>query len=191
MAYISASTTAKRRGSLKKILILMHSYSSVNADEIYNRKDGWALKDPFMKYMPSTTKGGKYARNSLRPYVLVTVRSPLRLLHDELTSLSPALRRGIEDYAEFFYTISDDAKAKSIVDGDKVMVLSICVYLRIVLDPSVNRGLVKIFIHSENLLVNRFVPLDYSSITFTLNYKSIYEGDISEHKAEKREWFTW
>jgi anaerobic selenocysteine-containing dehydrogenase len=155
---------------------LIPSYRSLNVDEIYDGKDGWALKDPpFMKYIPVHYEGSEYARTSARPYVLVTVRSPSHFLHDELTSLSPALRRGREDYAEFCYMNPDDAKTKGIVDGDKVIVSSICgnIESKVILDSSVNRGLVKMFIHSENLLVNKLVPLDYSSITFTPNYKSI------------------
>ncbi|MEM2884875.1 MAG: molybdopterin-dependent oxidoreductase [Thermoproteota archaeon] len=159
-----------------EICRLIPSYRSVNADEVYGGQDGWALKDPpFTKYVPVHYEGREYARTGARPYVLVTVRSPSHFLHGELTSLSPTLRRGKEGQEESCYMNPEDAEEKGLRDGDLVAVRSVCgsVGARLRVDPSVNRGLVKMFIHSEKLLVNRLVPLDYTSLTFTPNYKSI------------------
>ncbi len=161
---------------LEEIVNLVPAYESVRLDEINQGRDSWALKEPpFMKYMPVHYEGVEYARTSARPYVLVTVRSPLHFLHDELTSLAPSLRHGREDYAEFCYMNPQDAKEKGIFDGDFATISSICGSLdaKIKTDRLVQRGVVKMFIHSQKLLVNRLVPLDYTSATFTPNYKSI------------------
>jgi len=160
----------------EEICRLIPSYRSINVESVYDGHDGWALKDPsFMRYLPVHYEGREYARTSTRPYVLVTVRSPLHFLHDELTSLSPSLRREREELLEFCYMNPEDAKEKGISDGDRVSVQSVCgnIDARLKVDPLINRGLVKVFIHSEKLLVNRLVPLDYTSLTFTPNYKSI------------------
>lgn len=161
---------------LEEIVSLVPAYRYVEVSEILSGRDSWALKEPpFMKYMPVHYEGVEYARTSARPYVLVTVRSPLHFLHDELTSLAPSLRHGREDYAEFCYMNPDDAKEKGIFDGDFATISSICGSLdaKIKTDRLVQRGVVKMFIHSQKLLVNRLVPLDYTSATFTPNYKSI------------------
>lgn len=162
------------RQVFQEICELIPTYRSVDADKVYGGSDGWAVKDPpYMKYVPVHYEGREYARTSARPYVLVTVRSPSHFLHGELTSLSPSLRRGRN--VESCYMNPDDAKEKGISDGDAVTVLSTCgsVSTEAKVDPLVNRGLIKMYIHSERLLVNRLVPLDYTSVTFTPNYKSI------------------
>jgi len=164
------------REIFNEISKLIPSYRSVNPEEVFNGKDAWALKDPpFMRYMPVHYEGTEYARTKAHPHVLITVRSPLHFLHDELTALAPALRHGREDYFEFCYMNPEDAKEEGLSDGDLATIKSICGGLnaRIKIDPLVQRGTVKMFIHSENLLVNKLVPLDYTSATFTPNYKSI------------------
>ena len=166
------------QSSAKEILAEVASLTlshKIDVDKLYSGEDQWANKEPmFRRYMPVDFEGTAYSRSPNYPYVLVTVRSPLHFLHDDLTSQATTLMHGA-GYIEFCYLNPEDANALGVKDGDRIAVTSQTGSLEVgaKIDPTQKRGVVKMFIHSEKLMVNRIVPLEYTSETFTPNYKSV------------------
>jgi len=159
----------------EEIVTTVEPFRKVNVEKLYEGEDQWPSKEPlFRRYMPVEFEGTAYSRSPNYPYVLVTVRSPLHFLHDDLTSQATSLMHG-GNYIEFCYLNPEDARKISVAAGDRVVISSssgsITVGARI--DHTVKAGVVKMFIHSQKLMVNRLVPLEYTSGTYTPNYKSI------------------
>jgi len=160
---------------LKEVVSIIDPFHSVDAERLYEGEDQWPLKEPlFRRYMPVDFEGTAYSRSPNYPYVLVTVRSPLHFLHDDLTSQATSLMHGGQ-YIEFCYINPDDARDLGVADGDQVAITSPSGRITVgaKTDPTQKKGVVKLFIHSEKLMVNKLVPLEYTSGTFTPNYKAI------------------
>lgn len=172
------------REIMQEVVSIVDPFRKVNVNKLYEGEDQWPAKEPlFRRYMPVDFEGTAYSRSENYRFVLVTVRSPLHFLHDDLTSQATTLMHGGQ-YIEFCYLNRDDARSIGVVDGDLVKITSpsgsIAVGARA--DPAQKKGIVKLFIHSERLMVNRLVPLEYTSGTFTPNYKAI---PVNVVKAER------
>ena len=170
---------------LKEAASIVSPFHTVNVERLYEGEDQWPLKEPlFRRYTPVDFEGTAYSRSPVYPYVLVTVRSPLHFLHDDLTSQATSLMHGGQ-YIEFCYLNPDDARDIQVSDGDRVTVTSPSGRITVgaKTDPTQQKGVVKMFIHSEKLMVNKLVPLEYTSGTFTPNYKAVSVSVVKVPRA--------
>jgi anaerobic selenocysteine-containing dehydrogenase len=166
---------ASAKDIAREIVSVVDPFNKVDIEKLYSGQDQWAAKEPlFRRYVPVDFEGTAYTRSQRYPYVLVTVRSPLHFLHDDLTSQATTLMHGGQ-YTEFCYLNKEDAQGIGVSDGDLVTVTSPSgsITAPAKVDPTQKKGVVKLFIHSERLMVNRLVPLEYTPVTFTPNYKAI------------------
>ena len=163
------------RDIMQEVASVVEPFRKVDVDKLYEGEDQWPTKEPlFRRYVPVDFEGTAYSRSANYQFVLVTVRSPLHFLHDDLTSQATTLTHGGQ-YIEFCYLNRDDARSIGVADGDPVTITSPSGSITVgaKADPTQKKGVVKLFIHSERLMVNRLVPLEYTSGTFTPNYKAI------------------
>jgi len=170
---------------LKEVASIVDPFHSVNVERLYEGEDQWPVKEPlFRRYMPVDFEGTAYERSPNYPYVLVTVRSPLHFLHDDLTSQATSLMHGGQ-YIEFCYLNPDDARDMEVSEGDRVTITSPSGRITVgaKTDPTQKKGVVKLFIHSEKLMVNKLVPLEYTSGTFTPNYKAVSVSVVKVPRA--------
>jgi predicted molibdopterin-dependent oxidoreductase YjgC len=170
---------------LKEVASIVDPFHSVNVERLYEGEDQWPVKEPlFRRYMPVDFEGTAYQRSPNYPYVLVTVRSPLHFLHDDLTSQATSLMHGGQ-YIEFCYLNPDDARDMEVSEGDQVTITSPSGRITVgaKTDPTQKKGVVKLFIHSEKLMVNKLVPLEYTSGTFTPNYKAVSVSVVKVPRA--------
>jgi len=163
------------RDIMQEVVSIVEPFRKVDVGKLYEGEDQWPAKKPlFRRYVPVDFEGTAYSRSANYRFVLVTVRSPLHFLHDDLTSQATTLTHGGQ-YIEFCYLNRDDARGMGVADGDPVTITSPSGSITVgaKADPTQKKGVVKLFIHSERLMVNRLVPLEYTSGTFTPNYKAI------------------
>lgn len=159
----------------EEITKIIPAYRNVDPDKVYRDIDGWPDKTiKFKKFIPVEYKGAECAITKKYPFVLITVRSPLHFLHDELTSLSKMLRNK-PSYSECCFINPKDAKFKGISDGDEVLLKTHAgeIKAKVKFDSRIPRRVLKLYIHSQRLLINKLIPLEFTPETFTPNYKAI------------------
>ncbi|MGQ9479421.1 MAG: molybdopterin oxidoreductase family protein, partial [Thermoproteota archaeon] len=163
----------------KEIVRIIPDYRSVDPDRIYEGVDGWGAKEPlFTRYVPVHFEGVDYPVSKKYPYILVGVRTPFLFLHNELTSLSETLRKINKKDIDACYMNPEDMSREGVSDGDIVVLFSSSgrLKVRVRSDPSIIKGTIKMYIHSEQVPINKLVPLSYTFNTFTPNYKSVAVG---------------
>ncbi len=150
------------------------AYRKVDVESVYKGNDDFADKEiKFFKFNPEEFKGKKDIRNEKYPFVLTTFRSQYHYLSDEMTSKSETLSKSPD--GPYCYMNEEDAKKLEIRDGDKVEVSSSVSSLvtEAKIDKRIPRGIVGMYFHFRELLVNKLFPAEFDEKTFTPSYKMV------------------
>ena len=150
------------------------AYRNIDVDSIYEGNDNFADKEiEFVKFNPEEFKGKKDIRTKEYPFILTTFRSQHHFLTGELTTKSETLSKSSD--GAYCYMNEEDAKKLEIKDGNTVEVSS-CVSKLITkakIDKRIPKGIVGMYFHFKELLVNKLFPTEFDEKMSTPNYKMV------------------
>jgi len=150
------------------------AYKDLVPDSIYRGNDAFGEKGiRFRKFHPVNLKPLRRTISKNYPFTLTTFRSPFHFLTDEMTSKSETLNQFSDNPC--CYLNKKDAKKLRIKNGDRIRITSRVASL--VTQAKMNReipeGMVGMYFHSKDLLVNRLFPSRFDKVTFVPHYKTV------------------
>lgn len=150
------------------------AYKNIDVDSVYKGNDDFADKKiKFFKFQPEEFKGKKDIRSEKYPFILTTFRSQYHFLSGEMTTKSETLSKSSD--GPYCYINIEDAKKLEIGDEDKVEVSSSISSLvtKAKIDKRIPRGIIGMYFHFRELLVNKLFPAEFDEKTFTPSYKMV------------------
>ena len=150
------------------------AYRNIDVDSVYEGNDNFADKEiKFLKFNPEEFKGKKDIRTKEYPFILTTFRSQHHFLTGELTTKSETLSKSSD--GAYCYMNEEDAKKLEIKDGDGMEVSSHISKLtaKAKIDKRIPKGIVGMYFHFKELLVNKLFPAEFDEKMFTPSYKMV------------------
>ena len=150
------------------------AYKSLNPEEIYSGKDGFADKTiKFKSLCYIDVEGFSWERNTKYPFILTSERLRSHFVSGDLTRLSKTLCK-MKSEPELIMN-PRDAERLGIKDGDLVKVISEVgeEVVKVKLSSRVREGILASSYHFSKFLFNKLTPAEFDYETMIPNYKAI------------------
>ncbi|MGD0331062.1 MAG: molybdopterin-dependent oxidoreductase [Nitrososphaeria archaeon] len=158
----------------EKLVKEVPAYKNLIPNSIYQGNDAYGEKNiKFRRFHAVNLTPLKRVISRKYPFILTTFRSPFHFLTDEMTSKSKTLNRFSDDPC--CYLNKKDAKKLKIKNGERIKVTSRVASLKTQakIDQKIPEGMVGMYFHSKDLLVNRLFPSRFDKVTFVPYYKTV------------------